>query len=219
MGKPHAIVLNSGGLRSLVATALVLAEDEPVRVTLLHVLDGRESVERRREYVRQQAEGFGISRLTEVNCKQYYGHGYGRDAEGRPRGTLVGPRLLLTGLAEAKFQSAQRVVWPIAVDGQDREAARATEQALLCGHLVNAEEPFEDRTAPRVVTPLLEMTDAQVVELGAQLGVDWRLAWSCSRGGERACGACPGCRRRRAAFDKAGVVDDAERVEPNRRAG
>ncbi|MEM6550918.1 MAG: 7-cyano-7-deazaguanine synthase [Planctomycetota bacterium] len=221
MAKPHAMLLTGGGLRSLVALAMLRDErgpgGEPVRVTMLHLVDGREASPRRREHLRKQAEAYGVTRLTEPTVRHHYGHSYGKTADGRPRATLVWPRLLMEAMAEAKFQSAQRVVWPVSVQGDIQMAAKATEQAVLVEQMLAAEEPFEDRVAPRIEMPLLEMNDQEVLEVGAQLGVDWTLAWSCVGVGVppdgRACGGCEGCRRRRAAFEKAGLVDEAEEVQ------
>lgn len=200
---PHVMVLNNGGLRSLVATALLLAEDPTPRVTLLHIDDGRESRATRVTHVRRQAKHLGITRVTELSIPHLYGHGYGRMPDGGPMGVLARPQLLLAALAEARHQQAGTVAWPISVNAQTRAAAQATEQAMLCEHLAQTEQ----EPAPRIDTPLAEFTDAQVIELGGQLGVDWTLAWCCTRPGERPCRACGGCRRRHTAFDRAGIVD------------
>ncbi len=58
-----------------------------------------------------------------------------------------------------------------------------------------------------IETPLLELTDQQVVELGGQLDVPWKLAWSCQFHGDKPCRVCDPCRRRQRAFDAAGVID------------
>ena len=121
-------------------------------------------------------------------------------------GTLTRPQLLLAAVAEARHQQAEAVVWPVSLNGDSAAIALATEQAVLCEHLAEAEVDTAGQT-PRIETPLAEMTDQQVIELGSQLGVDWKLAWSCNRAGEQPCMACAGCRRRSQAFDKAGVVD------------
>jgi len=105
------------------------------------------------------------------------------------------------------------VVWPVSVNADSKQGALATEQAVLCEHLAQAES---DR-CPRIETPLAEMSDQQIIELGDQLGVDWRLAWTCTRPGETPCMACAGCRRRSQAFDKAGVVDTLTEPVPGAR--
>ena len=200
---PHVMILNNGGLRSLVATAIARAQDPAPRLTLLHIDDGREARATRIVHVRRQAKNLGVTRITELSIPHLYGHGYGQLPDGGPMGVLARPQLLLAALAEARHQQAGSVVWPISVNGQTREAAQATEQAMLCEHLAQTEQ----EPAPRIDTPLAEFTDQQVIELGGQLEVDWTLAWCCNRPGERPCRACAGCRRRHTAFDRAGIVD------------
>ncbi|MFI4859502.1 MAG: 7-cyano-7-deazaguanine synthase [Phycisphaerales bacterium JB063] len=200
---PHVMILNNGGLRSLVAAALAQGGEPAPRVTLLHIDDGREARSTRVACVRRQAKSLGVTRVTELSIPHLYGHGYGRLPDGGPMGVLAQPQLLLAALAEARHQQAGTVVWPISVNGQTKSAAQATEQAMLCEHLAQAEQ----EPAPRIDTPLVEFTDAQVIELGGQLEVDWTATWSCNRPGERPCRACAGCRRRHTAFDRAGIVD------------
>lgn len=60
----------------------------------------------------------------------------------------------------------------------------------------------------RIQAPLIELTKAQIITLGAQLGVDYALTHSCydPRGGA-ACGRCDACVLRRKGFLEAGVPD------------
>lgn len=201
----HLAILSSGGLRSLVATALAMQGPEKVRVTLIHILDGRDNAVTRLAYVRQQAEALGITRVSEIDLPHVFGGGQGVDAEGRPIGTLVGPQRLMAGIAHARQAQAQRLTWPMSADGDVKAIGRATEQMVLCGHLCD----LEGVPMPAIDAPLLEYTDQQIIELGGQLGTSWHLAWSCLGSGERPCRSCAGCRRRAAAFDEAGVLDPA----------
>jgi 7-cyano-7-deazaguanine synthase len=210
--RPHVMLLSSGGLRSLVATALTLANHDTVRLTLLHVDDGREATLTRQRYLDHQVEHFAIGRVRHLQLPHAYGHQYGHGPGGEPMGTLVHPQLLCAALAEARWQQAGRLIWPAACNAEAQGMACLSEQLLLCQHLAEAEAA----DMPTIEAPLLEMSDQQVVELGGQLDVPWDLAWSCLGQGERPCQACPGCRRRRAAFDAAGIVDTAVSMTPNR---
>ncbi|MBO6103064.1 MAG: 7-cyano-7-deazaguanine synthase QueC [Opitutales bacterium] len=58
-----------------------------------------------------------------------------------------------------------------------------------------------------LLRPFINMAKAQIVSLGAKLGVDFSLTWSCYKGGERHCGKCGTCSERRQAFIAAGVPD------------
>jgi len=58
-----------------------------------------------------------------------------------------------------------------------------------------------------VHAPFVRMKKSEIVRLGLALRVDFALTWSCYRGGEEACGACPTCVERLNAFRQAGAVD------------
>jgi len=57
--------------------------------------------------------------------------------------------------------------------------------------------------------PLIDMTKAQIVQLGAKLGVDYAMTVSCYQANEHgeACGLCDSCRLRRDGFFAAGLED------------
>lgn len=59
----------------------------------------------------------------------------------------------------------------------------------------------------KIVAPLLRLSKAGIVKLGAGLGVPWELTWSCYRGGRRPCGECDSCRLRARGFAQAGMKD------------
>jgi 7-cyano-7-deazaguanine synthase len=58
-------------------------------------------------------------------------------------------------------------------------------------------------------TPLIELTKADIIRRGIELGVDYFMTVSCYQADEqgRACGRCDACRLRRAGFEAAGVED------------
>ena len=60
-----------------------------------------------------------------------------------------------------------------------------------------------------VRTPLIDLTKAEIVRLGVDLGVPLELTWSCYLGGAHPCGRCDACRLRAKGFAEAGVADPA----------
>ncbi len=60
-----------------------------------------------------------------------------------------------------------------------------------------------------VATPLIDLSKAQIIQLGASLGVDYGLTVSCYQADEQgaACGRCDSCHLRREGFAQAGVAD------------
>ena len=57
----------------------------------------------------------------------------------------------------------------------------------------------------RVLTPLINMTKAQIIALGLKLKAPLDLTWSCYKGGRRPCGVCDSCKLREKGFKAAKV--------------
>jgi 7-cyano-7-deazaguanine synthase len=62
----------------------------------------------------------------------------------------------------------------------------------------------------RLYAPFVEESKADIVRLGAGLGVPFELTWSCYEGGEIHCGQCGTCVERKEAFALANVPDPTE---------
>lgn len=63
--------------------------------------------------------------------------------------------------------------------------------------------------AIEICTPIIELSKADIIRLGTDLGVDYSLTVSCYQAREdgTACGVCDSCRLRREGFASAGVAD------------
>jgi 7-cyano-7-deazaguanine synthase len=70
----------------------------------------------------------------------------------------------------------------------------------------------EARTRMRIHTPLIELSKAEIIRLGSELGVDFGLTHSCYDPDEsgRACGQCDSCLLRKKGFEEAGLPDPVE---------
>jgi 7-cyano-7-deazaguanine synthase len=66
----------------------------------------------------------------------------------------------------------------------------------------------------KIHTPIIEMSKAEIIKTGTELGVDYSLTHSCYCPDERgrSCGACDSCRLRLKGFDQAGLEDKIEYV-------
>jgi 7-cyano-7-deazaguanine synthase len=58
-------------------------------------------------------------------------------------------------------------------------------------------------------TPLIDLTKADIIRQGTELGVDYSMTVSCYQadGAGRACGVCDSCRIRKEGFESAGLPD------------
>lgn len=68
-------------------------------------------------------------------------------------------------------------------------------------------EALEGYAQVKVLAPFVLFDKANIVRLGAKLGVDFAATWSCYQGGALHCGRCGTCVERREAFALAGVAD------------
>jgi 7-cyano-7-deazaguanine synthase len=73
------------------------------------------------------------------------------------------------------------------------------------------EEVIRQGTRPgtrlRIVTPVIEMSKAEIVRQGAALGAPFEHTWSCYQAEDEACGVCESCRLRLRGFAQAGLPD------------
>lgn len=58
-----------------------------------------------------------------------------------------------------------------------------------------------------IETPVIEMTKADIIKLGASLNVPFQYTWSCYKGGEKACGQCDSCVLRLNGFKENNLLD------------
>ena len=62
----------------------------------------------------------------------------------------------------------------------------------------------------QLVAPYTDISKADIVRRGVQLGIDYGETYSCYKGGEHHCGTCGTCTERREAFLEAGIPDPTQ---------
>ena len=65
----------------------------------------------------------------------------------------------------------------------------------------------------QIQAPFCGMSKAELIKVGANMGVPFELTWSCYLDKEKHCGKCESCVNRKAAFKEAGVADPTEYAE------
>lgn len=217
----QTVVLSSGGLRGLVALALVQQEPERQRITLLRIDDGRPSRRRGADAAARQAEAFGVAHSVELSLTHIYASPHGQKASHRETSAhtaappLAADQVLLAAAAFARRLRCDRLIYPASYGLESVRLSRATERLLLIEQLaastppeaIGEESGTDDGFSLHIETPLFDLSDQQVVELGGQLGVDFSMSWSCMEDAARPCQQCRACKRRKVAFDKAGLED------------
>ena len=219
---PRAVVLLSGGMDS--ATALATAKSDGFDVIALTVDYGQRH-RREIEAAKRVAKHFGVRdhRIVSLDLTPIGGSALTdktiripeqRRLEEIGRGipvTYVPARntILLSyalGLAEA---TGAKAIY-IAANSQDYsgypdcrpEFYQAFQEIARLGTKRGVEGDVIE-----IRTPLIAMAKADIVRKGQELGVPWRLTWSCYQGGDKACGVCDSCQLRLKGFREAGVKD------------
>jgi 7-cyano-7-deazaguanine synthase len=65
----------------------------------------------------------------------------------------------------------------------------------------------KEDTKIEIITPLVHLSKAQIVQEAMKLNVPLELTWSCYKEEEEACGVCDSCRLRLNGFEQAGKKD------------
>jgi 7-cyano-7-deazaguanine synthase len=214
-----AVVLLSGGLDS--ATALAMARAEGLRCHALSVDYGqrhRAELDAARAVARQL--GASAHTIVPLDLRPIGGSALTdtaiavpeAPAEGIPvtyvpaRNTLL--LALALGLAEATG-AGQIVIGVNALDYSGYPDCRPAFIAKFQALAAVATKAGVEGHAPRIRAPLIDLSKAEIIRRGAELGVDYALTVSCYQADHqgRACGRCDSCRLRAEGFRVAGLPD------------
>ncbi|EKX48831.1 hypothetical protein GUITHDRAFT_105455 [Guillardia theta CCMP2712] len=115
---------------------------------------------------------------------------------------------LSLALAMANVEGAKKM--HIAIQKEDTDWYPSASRDFLAASksMVQLLEPQIE-----LLTPFLDMTKQQVLELGVEVGVDYSGTYSCIRGGERHCGTCKQCRERKKSFEEARIPEPPDFYE------
>ncbi len=218
-----AVVLLSGGLNS--ATTLAIARRDGFEVFALTANYGqRHQVEI--EFARQIAEQFGVRKhsIVEFNLKQFGGSALTADID-VPKNrsltkmeqeipvTYVPARntiLLSFAIAWAEVLGSADIFTGVnAVDYSGYPDCRPEYIAAFETMANLATKAGVEGNKLTIHTPLINLTKADIIKLGTELGVDYSLTLTCyepSTSGA-ACGECDSCILRLKGFSEAGVKD------------
>lgn len=224
--KRKAVVLLSGGLDS--ATVLAIAMHDGYEAYALSFSYGqRHSVEL--EAARQVARALGAAKhvVADIDLRTFGGSALTDDGLAVPHHdsadelgsdipiTYVPARntiFLSFALAWAETLDASDVF--IGVSALDYSGYPDCRPEYIAAYETMAnlatKAGVEGRQRLRVHTPLIELTKAETIRRGKELGVDYSLTHSCyDPVGGRACGSCDSCLLRGRGFAELGLADPA----------
>ncbi len=216
--RPTAVVALSGGLDSCVTAAIAAQEHT---LALLHVTYGQRTAARERRSFDDIADFYAVPPERRLVADiGYLGRIGGssltdpsRDVpdagpgEGVPS-TYVPFRnthILSIAVSWAEVIGAGRVC--IGAVEQDSSGYPDCRAAYFDAFRAVVAAGTRPETRIEIATPVIEMSKAEIVRVGTELGAPLHLTWSCYQSEDAACGRCDSCRLRRRAFEQAGVAD------------
>lgn len=224
--KPRSVVLLSGGMDSCVCAALAVRDTD---AAALHVSYGQRTAERERWAFERICDNLAIKRRLAIRNDALGVIGGSaltdEDIEVPQAGKEIGAEIPVTYVPfrNAHFLAAA-VSWAEVLEA-DKIYIGAVEQDSS-GYPDCRPEYYRAFNAVikagtregriQVVTPLIAMRKAEIVQLGAELGAPFDLTWSCYSREDKACGVCESCVLRRRAFAEAGIDDPIPYMLPER---
>lgn len=208
----NKIIMASGGLDSTVLAYRAAKNGETFR--LLHFQVSNDPYEQELSATRQLAFDLNVP-LETVNLKQmpsvFLGHvEIGKiimdefDTDIGPACASGFPILLSAATFYAQVTNIREI-----------EVGVIAEQAVTRPRLKQFYEQWTEMMAMfnpqaatvRVSTPLIDLSKAEVLKLGLEVGAPIHRTFSCLRPGQNHCGECNGCRERALAFCQTGCPD------------
>ncbi|MFA4934956.1 MAG: 7-cyano-7-deazaguanine synthase QueC [Candidatus Methanoperedens sp.] len=216
-----SIVLLSSGLDSTVAFKEAFNRcDEVVCVTFDY---GQRAKEKEIEFAKKICELFKVGHI--IIELPWFGTFRGALTGGgllpRISGNQLDDKQITQKSAEQVWVPARNVVflsigaslaenykYDLIVTGFDaEEAATFPDNTPEFVERFNEMLKFGTLTHPSVYTPLISMNKADIVKRGLEIDAPLEWSWSCYEGGEKPCGVCESCLRRKRAFDVVGAKD------------
>lgn len=214
--KPNSsVVLLSGGLDSTVLLAKLVAEGRRVlamgvnygqrhsrEIDSARAVAAHYGVPYRLADLRAVSAFFGKNSLTDNSVPVYEG---AYNETGMKTTVVPARNLILVSLATAWAISEKCDSVAYAAHGGDHAIYPDCREEFA--EKLDAVVRIADWHSVCLERPFVGMSKAEIVALGAKLGVPFALTWSCYNGGETHCGKCSTCVERAAAFRSAGVPD------------
>ena len=220
-----AVVLLSGGMDSCVSAAMARERHGAQNVALLHASYGQRTEAREARAFTEIADYFDQPQRLMVRLEHFRAIGGSALTDNRiavPENELgaPGPGGSAIPVTYVPFRNAHflsvAVSWAEAIGaGAVYIGAVAEDSSGYPDCRPEYYRVFEElirvgtrpETVIEMVTPVIALKKAQIIQKGIELGAPLHLTWSCYQNAEEACGVCDSCLLRLRAFEEAGVCD------------
>lgn len=216
-----AICLVSGGMDSCVTAGIATRENDDI--ALLHVSYGQRTEARELQAFNEIADFYRVTKRLAVSIEYLAKIGGSSltdaniavaeaDLEPKEIPTSYVPfrnaNMLAIATSWAEVLGATRIyIGAVAEDSSGYPDCRpeffeAFEKVIATG--------TKPDTKIEIITPIIGLSKAQIVQKGIEIGAPLNLTWSCYRNSEKACGTCDSCALRLRGFERAGLKDPIE---------
>ncbi len=213
-----AIVLVSGGMDSCVTAAI--AKSETDEIAFLHISYGQRTERRERQAFNDIADFYKVEKRLDVSIEYLAKMGGSSltdkaievteaNLESKEIPTSYVPfrnaNMLSIATSWAEVLRAKSIyIGAVAEDSSGYPDCRPEFYAAF-------EKAIETGTKPdtfiKIKTPIIDLSKAEIVKKGLELGAPLHLSWSCYRSEDLACGTCDSCALRLRGFEQAGEID------------
>ena len=212
-----AVVLLSGGLDSCVTAAIAAKDYEPA---FLHLNYGQRTEKRELRAFNEIADFYGASQRLVVDARFFNQIGGSSLTDNNMEiaeadlnskeipATYVPFRnanILSIAVSWAEVIGAAKIF--IGAVEEDSSGYPDCRDDFFKAFNRAAELGTKPDTHIQIVTPVIEMNKAQIVQKGIETEAPLHLTWSCYQNEEKACGVCDSCALRLRGFEQAGVID------------
>ena len=217
--KKKAVILLSGGMDSLVTTAIANQEND--ELYFLHANYGQKTQAKEQEcfnnlvqyYHPKDILNVDLSYLQQIggtsliDPQQEITDHNPLDSNSVP-GTYVPFRngnLIVIATSWAEVIGAQSIY--IGAVEEDSSGYPDCRESFYLALNKAIDLGTKDETIITIKTPIIHKTKAEIIKLGEELQAPFEFSWSCYRNNDLACGTCDSCYLRLKAFKEAGLKD------------
>jgi len=224
MNIKKAVVLTSGGMDSLITTAI--AKNENDEIYLLHANYGQRTEQKELDSFHNIANYFKPKDVMIINIDylvQIGGNSLTDKNMDIPKNELSDSvpntyvpfrngNLISIAASWAEVLGAQKIyIGAVEVDSSGYPDCRK-EFYIKLESAINA--GTKDDTNIQICTPIIDKMKSEIIKIGAQLNIPFDLSWSCYENNDIACAECDSCLLRIKAFKEAGIKDPIPYAKP-----
>ncbi len=216
-----AIVLVSGGMDSCVTAAIARGENR--EIAFLHVNYGQRTEARERKAFNDIADHYGVEKRLDASIEYLARIGGSSltdrsmdvteaDLDNKEIPTSYVPfrnaNILSIATSWAEVIGAGAIY--IGAVAEDSSGYPDCRRLFFDAFERTVETGTKPGTNIEIRTPIIDLSKAEIVKKGIELGAPLELSWSCYRNEDKACGKCDSCALRLRGFARAGVKDPIE---------